>query len=106
MENKIKLLESEVFEASELQKMQSEVAKQMIRIEEDCINGVLRQVLKREPTIEDYKECTQSYKEGEDDGYYIAYKGVNLGRITRAFSSFGYSGDAPKYKVTFTPPPL
>lgn len=68
---------------------------EMKQIEENLFKEVLRQVLKREPTIEDAKECSFLKKDNWDLKYVIAYRGVNLGTVEVHLH--------PDYKISFTP---
>lgn len=68
---------------SALPDMMVQITKQMMEAEENVIKDVLRQLLKREPTLEDAKDLHRFQKEGEFDKYYLAYKNLKLGTVYR-----------------------
>ncbi len=49
--------------------------------EEELIKSILRQVLQREPTIEDAKDCHRLYHQGEPLNYDFAWKNMVLGHV-------------------------
>ncbi|HND46691.1 MAG TPA: hypothetical protein PLC61_09895 [Chitinophagales bacterium] len=59
------------------------ISKKMAEAEENVIKDVLRQLLKREPTLEDAKDLHKFQKEGEFDKYHLAYKNLKLGTVYR-----------------------
>lgn len=69
--------------------MMTEITKQMAEAEENCIKEVLRQLLQREPTLEDAKDLHKFQREGEFDKYYLAYKNLKLGTVYRNFNLEG-----------------
>lgn len=68
---------------SDLPDIMVQITKQMMEAEENVIKDVLRQLLKREPTLEDAKDLHRFQKEGEFDKYYLAYKNLKLGTVYR-----------------------
>lgn len=50
-------------------------------LEVNILKEVLRQILKREPTLEDAKDLTRFKRDGEFDKYYLAYKNMKLGTV-------------------------
>lgn len=64
------------------------------RKEEDVIKQVLRELLKREPEKEDFKNCALGYYHGESR-YQFSYKDVVLGCIEIKLY--------PEGTITFTP---
>lgn len=76
--------------------LMTEYIKQIQKSFEDALTQVLRQVLGREPVIEDWKDCTRLYKsDGDPMNFWFAWKGITLGKVTFEMG--------PKYTVTFTP---
>lgn len=72
-------------------------AKECINMEEKLLIEIMTQVLNREPTIDDFKECTRiTYPEFEPTDYIIAYKNTKLG-----FVKHKYNGSS--VTVTFIP---
>lgn len=64
------------------------------RKQEEIIKQVLRELLKREPDTEDFKNCTLGFYQGESK-YLFAFEGVSLGTIeVKLF---------PEGSITFTP---
>ena len=55
-------------------------------MEEECIKNVLRQLLLREPVLEDAKDLIKWQEEGEFSKYYLSYKGKKLGTVIRDFA--------------------
>lgn len=64
--------------------------------QEEVLLNILRQILKREPTIEDAKDVTIGYPQGKPDIYYLAYKGTTIGTVKTVL-------DGTRGTVTFTP---
>lgn len=60
-------------------------------IEEDVLKKVLKQYLKREPTLEDAKLCTKIFRHGVE-GYVLQYENRVLGTIV---SNIEYSREVP-----------
>ena len=83
---------------SALPNMMAQITKQMMEAEENCLKEVLRQLLKREPTVEDAKDLQRYQKEGYFDKYYLAYKGLKLGTV---FMNYNIEGG--KMGVEFVP---
>ena len=48
---------------------------------EELLKKVLRMALKREPTIEDAKRCTITYRNDPLEGYPFSMDGVTLGHV-------------------------
>lgn len=69
--------------SSALTDMMAQITKNFADLEENVIKDVLRQILKREPTLEDAKDLHRFQKEGEFDRYYLAYKNLKLGTVYR-----------------------
>jgi Na+-translocating ferredoxin:NAD+ oxidoreductase RnfG subunit len=63
--------------------MMAQITKNFADAEENVIKEVLRQLLKREPTLEDAKDLHKFQLEGEFDKYYLAYKNLKLGTVYR-----------------------
>ena len=66
-----------------LSDMMEQITKNFAEAEENVIKEVLRQILKREPTLEDTKYLHKFQQEGEFDKYYLAYKNLKLGTVYR-----------------------
>jgi hypothetical protein len=82
---------------ADLQPINDEFFKEVVRRQEDIINQILRQILNREPETEDYKQCTKVHKpQDEPNDYHFMYKDIPLGKV-----SFMFLG--PKVTITFTP---
>lgn len=69
--------------SSALTDMMAQITKNFAEAEENVIKEVLRQILKREPTLEDAKDLHRFQKEGEFDKCYLAYKNLKLGTVYR-----------------------
>jgi Na+-translocating ferredoxin:NAD+ oxidoreductase RnfG subunit len=69
--------------SSALSDMMAQITKNFAEAEENVIKEVLRQILKREPTLEDAKGLHKFQQEGEFDKYYLAYKNMKLGTVYR-----------------------
>lgn len=78
--------------------MVAEITRKMMEAEENVIKDVLRNLLKREPTLEDAKDLHRFQQEGEFDKYYLAYKNLKLGTVYR-----NYNIDGGKMGVEFVP---
>jgi len=76
----------------------AEITRKMMEAEENVIKDVLRNLLKREPTLEDAKDLHRFQQEGEFDKYYLAYKNLKLGTIYR-----NYNIEGGKMGVEFVP---
>ena len=61
--------------------MMEQITENFANAEENVIKEVLRQLLKREPTLEDVKDLQKFHQEGEFDKYYLAYKNLKLGTV-------------------------
>jgi hypothetical protein len=70
--------------------------------EDEFYREVLRQVIQREPTIEDAKDITLATNPDYPDQELIAYKGMPIGRITRGWD---VGVVANSFKWTFEPNP-
>lgn len=78
--------------------MMAQITKNFAEAEENVIKEVLRQILKREPTLEDAKDLERFQQEGEFDKYYLAYKNLKLGKVYR-----NYNIEGGKMGVKFVP---
>ena len=70
-----------VLPAVPLSDIMAQITKNFADAEENVIKEVLRQILKREPTLEDAKDLLKFQQEGEFDKYYLAYKNLKLGTV-------------------------
>lgn len=68
---------------SNLSDIVTNIIKQRMQAEESVIKEVLRQLLKREPTLEDAKNLHIYQKQGEFNKYRLDYKNLKLGTIYR-----------------------
>lgn len=59
----------------------AKIIKSYVEAEDNVIKEVLRQILKREPTLEDAKDLCKFQQEGEFDKYVLAYKNRKLGTV-------------------------
>jgi hypothetical protein len=66
-----------------LSDIMSQITKKMANEERKVIKEVLRQIIKREPTLEDAKDLHKFKQEGEFNKYYLAYKNLKLGTVYR-----------------------
>jgi len=66
-----------------LSDVMAQITKNFVDAEENVIKEVLRQILNREPTLEDAKDLHRFQKEGEFDKSYLAYKNLKLGTVYR-----------------------
>lgn len=74
--------------------------------EEQVLRDIMRQVLNREPTIEDCKDFQRIFLQGEAN-YTLAYKGIDLGKVVFN-TGYDYSHVDPLYRpnkagVSFEP---
>lgn len=83
---------------SALPDMMAQITKQMMEAEENVLKDVLRNLLKREPTLEDAKDLHRYQQEGEFDKYFLAYKNLKLGTVYR-----NYNIEGGKMGVEFVP---
>ena len=60
---------------------------------------VLTNLLKRDPTIEDFKKVVMASPVGIIDWYYLSFDNMKLGKVTR---DYGIDGSG-KMSVVFTP---
>jgi Na+-translocating ferredoxin:NAD+ oxidoreductase RnfG subunit len=58
-----------------------QITNEFAKAENNVIKEVLRQIVKREPTLEDAKDLQRFQKEGEVNKYYLAYKNLKLGTV-------------------------
>lgn len=72
------------------------------RAEEEILKKILREILQREPTIEDAKDCTLFFSEGNLSDFDIAYKGVKMGSISMAFK-WNEATKVSSFEAIFTP---
>jgi hypothetical protein len=71
--------------------------KMVYKTEEDIIKQVLRQILGREPVLEDAKDLTKAYRTDiSHTDYDLSYKNIPVGKVI-----FEFNG--PSFSVTFTP---
>jgi hypothetical protein len=76
--------------------LQHEFAKKVRQSEEDILKRIIVQITGREATIEDAKDLTKCYYNGEPLNYDLAYKGQTIGKVR-----FELTG--PNGSVTFYP---
>ena len=81
---------------TETDKLTKAIQRQAIRCEEECIKGVLRQLLDREPTMEDAKACGQILSEPWDGSYLLTYNDIRIGIVR-------YIQEPDKFRVEFQP---
>lgn len=75
---------------------------EMLRTEEKLITEVLSQVLKRPPTIEDFKLVTKASYAGDEKHYKLLYNDIKLGWVT--LPSYEFNNHFPKcIGFTFKP---
>ena len=72
------------------------IIEQQIRIENDLLMKVAKDVLGREPLPEDGKEFVMLKRSGECNKYYIQYKGTVIGSVTRTIEEYNFT-------MTFNP---
>ncbi len=78
----------------------SMVTKHQNQAEEECLTKVLTAYLEREPTDDDFMNCTQLVNEGNVNQYVLAHLDVKLGMITRSFVD---DNGTPTFRVEFEP---
>lgn len=61
--------------------MIDEVIGRMKEAEENVLRDVMRQLLKREPVVDDWKALTRIFRQGQHEEYALEYKGVHLGMV-------------------------
>jgi hypothetical protein len=69
--------------SSAIDDIMTKITNNLLNAEEEVLKGVLRQILKREPTLEDAKDLQRFQQQGEFDKYYLAYKNLKLGTVYR-----------------------
>lgn len=77
-------------------RMQDALIRQKIRCEEECIKGVLRNLLDREPTMDDAKACGQILSDPWNGSYQLLYNGIKIGTVQ-------YVVEDDKFRVLFVP---
>ena len=70
--------------------LMDEMRKKAVKIEEDVLISGLRDYLQREPTVEDFKKCSQVYKQGDFINYMFYYDGIHLGTVKKIFEGLSY----------------
>lgn len=86
MELLISLVIFATMEANEnLGTLMSKVVQDFIGLEEKLITQVLYGLLRREPTIEDFKKTTKFQQEGCLDEYFLIYDNFKLGTVKKNF---------------------
>jgi hypothetical protein len=83
----------------------STVYKEMINCEEKVVFQVLEELLKRKPTIDDFKMVTRVFKPGVSDWYHLFYKDINLGIVELPYfkPNLRTNSISQKFTVTFKP---
>ena len=80
------------------------------REEEKLIISVLEHLLKRPPTIKDFKKCEIHIFEGAPDSYKLYMEGVYIGDFRRVYQNNFIANPVAEYKsmctLTFTPSEL
>lgn len=61
--------------------LMQKVISKMRDNEEQVLKTVVKQILKREPVIEDAKRLTKMFYEGEPLNYDLAFDGVKVGKV-------------------------
>ena len=75
---------------------------ELLRTEEQLITQVLEQLLKRKPTIEDFKLVTKAFYVGDNRHYKLLYNDMKLGWVT--LPSFELNMHSPHFiGFTFKP---
>lgn len=77
----------------------NEFIQKFIETEDKLLKQVAKNLLKREPTIEDYRDFQVLRMEGVEDEYDLAYKNMKLGTVKRNF----HPDENGKAGVVFTP---
>lgn len=85
----------------------SQVVKLAADAEESVIREVLKQLLKRTATIEDFKKVTRVFGPDSNryfpsDFYTLVFDGIALGIVRREYS-LNENSIGPNYSVRFTP---
>ena len=62
--------------------IQDQINQAMVDCHEKVLKDVLRQLLKREPVLEDAKRLTRYTYQGVFEYYDLAFDGVKVGRVT------------------------
>lgn len=62
------------------EKLLNAIVQEKLRCEEQCIKQVLRELLNREPTIDDAKQCSKIHF-SNNGGYRLFYKQIEIGMI-------------------------
>ena len=75
-----------------------QITNKFAAAEDNVIKEILRQILKREPTLEDAKDLQRFQEEGEFDKYYLVYKNLKLGTVYRNTNI-----ESGKMEVEFVP---
>lgn len=86
----------------DLMSFQDSLMLQMAAKQDDFYKEVLRQVLKREPTIEDAKDITLAIHPDYPNQELIAYKNIPIGRIIKGWDVGVITNS---FKWTFEPTP-
>lgn len=87
-----------VIDGSAMPDIMAKITRKMMEAEENVLKDVLRNLLKREPALEDAKELHKYQQEGEFDKYFLAYKNLKLGTVYR-----NYNIEGKKMGVEFVP---
>lgn len=66
---------------NQLSKFQKENLSKIEKCENKVIKDVLRNVLNREPTKEDAKDCVRAFEKGVTDKYQLIHKGIYVGDV-------------------------
>lgn len=72
------------------------IQQQAVRAENECLKGVLKQLLGREPSSGEGAMLSLIYKEGVYDKYLVQFQGRCVGSVIK-------SHEGNKYTVTFIP---
>lgn len=72
------------------------IERQIVKCEEITIKAALKNVLGREPTIEDAKRCSQILSEPWDGSYRLLYNKEEIGTVK-------YIDEPEKFRVEFYP---
>jgi hypothetical protein len=86
----------------DLMSFQDSVMLQMAAKQDEFYKEVLRQIIKREPTIEDAKDITLATHPDYPNQELIAYKDQPIGRIIKGWDVGNYT---TSFKWTFEPNP-
>jgi hypothetical protein len=85
----------------DLPSMQSHLVDQMIETKEQLYKDVIRQVINREPDLDDFKEVTIATHPDYPTQELIAFKGQPLGRVL-----FSWGNDIIQNTMTWTFEPI